>query len=168
MQDEPFAYFLTWTCYGTHLPGANSGWTKWHKGDRLPEPQLEDWCRDRMTESAVTLTSLQRRIVEQVIRDHCKRRSWTLHAANCRSNHCHVVVTATGYAGDQVRNQFKSWTTRGLKEDELLQRSPPKRLRERWWTRQGSVRHLFDEQSLEAAVIYTLDSQDQGGSKARI
>ena len=43
MFDDPIAYFITWTCYGTYLPGDHRGWTRWHKGDQLPIPSLEDW-----------------------------------------------------------------------------------------------------------------------------
>jgi hypothetical protein len=38
--------------------------------------------------------------------------------------------------------------------------------REHWWTRKGSIRQLYDEVSLEAAIKYTVEAQDAGGSKA--
>ena len=41
------------------------------------------------------------------------------------------------------------------------------KLRENSWTRNGSVRSLFDEVSLEAAVVYTLEAQEAGGSKPK-
>lgn len=168
MNEELLAYFITWTCYGTFLPGDTRGWTKWHKGEQLPQPRLEAWCRKQMSESAVLLDRSQRGLVEQAIRDHCELRHWNLHAVNCRSNHCHVVVTAPDYDGEQVRDQFKSWATRSLKKQELESCPDQKKHREHWWTRKGSVRKLFDEESVEAAVIYTLESQDIGGSKANL
>ncbi|MEO8496886.1 MAG: transposase [Planctomycetota bacterium] len=170
MNDDPIAYFITWTCYGTYLPGDERGWTKWHKGDQLPQPLLEDWCRDHMAESAVLLDITQREIVNKVVREHCGIRGWKLHAVNCRSNHCHVVVTAVDYDGEQVRDQLKSWGKRRLKEHqrtlEAEGRKPSGEVREHWWTRKGSVRKLFDEESLEAAIQYTNEAQDRGGSKA--
>lgn len=57
MNDEALAYFITWTCYGTFLPGDDRGWTKWQKGQQLPQPRLEDWCRDQMSESALRLNA---------------------------------------------------------------------------------------------------------------
>lgn len=166
MNDEVLAYFITWTCYGTFLPGDGRGWTKWHKGEQLPQPFLEDWCRERMSETAVVLDHAQREIVERAIRDHCKFRQWKLHAANCRTNHCHAVVTAPNYPGEQVRDQLKSWATRGLKAHQQECGAESGSLREHWWTRKGSVRHLCDDESIEAAVSYTLEAQDAGGSKA--
>lgn len=165
MTDDPIAFFLTWTCYGTWLPGDERGWTKWHQGDQLAQPLLEAWCRDKMSETAIVLGSEQRAAVEVVVKDHCKRRSWPLHAVSCRTNHCHVVVSARGYSGEQVRDQLKSWCKRRLKQLQLQRSGVSAKLRERWWTRNGSVRYLFDEDSLVAAVGYTLDAQEHGGSK---
>jgi REP element-mobilizing transposase RayT len=165
MNEDVLAFFITWTCYGTRLPGDKRGWTKWRKGDQLPQPKLENWCRDQMTETALLLDTTQREIVNQVVRDHCKTRGWTLHAVNCRSNHCHVVVTAVDYDGEQVRDQFKSWAKRKLKEDQRAQADFAGDIREHWWTRKGSVRELFDDESLEAAIRYTIEAQDVGGSK---
>ena len=164
MNDDAIAFFITWTCYGTHLPGDERGWTKWHKGEQLPQPLLEDWCRNQMTETAVLLDATQREIVNEVVREHCEIRGWTLHAVNCRSNHCHVVVTAVDYDGDQVRDQLKSWAKRRLKNHQGAQ--PHADVRKHWWTRKGSVRKLFDDESLEAAIHYTIEAQDVGGSKA--
>ncbi len=165
MYEDPIAYFITWTCYGTWLPGDGRSWTKWHKGDQIPQPLLADWCREQMTEKPVYLTDQQRTIVNAVIAEHCQIRCWHLHAVNCRSNHYHVVVTATGYEGEQVRDQFKSWGKRRLKEHQCrTDASDP--LREHWWTRKGSVRYIFDDESLQTAICYTLDAQDLGGSKS--
>ena len=146
------------------MPGDDRGWTKWHKGDRIPQPLLADWCREQMVETAVQLDSEQREIVNKVVGNHCELRNWFLHAVNCRTNHCHVVVTAVDYDGEQVRDQFKSWASRRLKEHRKLN-VPNSTVREHWWTRKGSVRYLFDDESLEAAILYTLEAQDLGGSK---
>jgi len=164
MYTDPLAYFITWTCYGTWLPGDERGWTKWQKGEKVPQPLLADWCRDQMTESPIILDEQQRLIVENTVGRHCNIRGWHLHGMNCRSNHCHVVVTAPSHDGEVVRDQFKSWCTRKLKE--AVGREPSgDKVREQWWTRKGSVRYLFDEDSLEAAIRYTLEAQDEGGSK---
>jgi REP element-mobilizing transposase RayT len=163
MQSDVLAYFITWTCYGTHLPGDSRGWTQWQNGERTPQPLLARWCCDQMLEAPIVLNPSQRATVEQAVRDHSEVRSWMLHAVNCRSNHCHVVVTAADYGGEQVRDQFKAWATRRLKR---MSDSPGGERRNHWWTRKGSVRQLFDQNSIEAAVQYVLESQDLGGSKA--
>jgi REP element-mobilizing transposase RayT len=164
MFDDPIAYFITWTCYGTWLPGDDRGWTQWHKGDQVGQPLLADWCRKQMVEEAIYLNDQQRKIVNTIVVEHCTYRKWQLHAVNCRSNHCHVVVSAPDYSGEIVRDQLKAWSTRKLNEQQHLLSSAGRR-RERWWTRKGSIRHLFDEESLDASIIYTLEAQEFGGSK---
>jgi len=164
MKDSPLAFFVTWTCYGTWVPGDDRGWTKWHNGDQHPKPFLAEWCREQMVESSVLLDAEQRETVNDVVREHCKKRKWRLHGVNCRTNHCHVVVSAPGYSGDQVRDQLKSWSTRLLKDRQQAQGVAD--LREHWWSRRGSVRCLFDDESLDAAIRYCLEAQDIGGSKA--
>jgi REP element-mobilizing transposase RayT len=168
MEQEPLAFFITWTCYGTFLPGDERGWTKWHKGEMIPHPRLEEWCRDQMSEDVVVLNEHQRILVNEVIREHCKIRNWTLHAVNCRTNHCHVVVTAPDYDGETVRDQFKSWAKHRLKDYQKRTATSGQSSREHWWTRKGSVRKLFDDESLEAAVLYTIEAQDAGGSKGNL
>ncbi len=165
MYTDPLAFFITWTCYGTWLPGDDRGWFKWKKGQQVPQPLLADWTREQLLEPPLFLDEAQRLVVESTIVDHCQRREWHLHAKNCRTNHCHVVITAKGRAGIEVRDQLKSWCKRKLKEHQLMLGIQPLKPREHWWTRKGCVRSLFDDESVEAAVIYTLDAQDEGGSK---
>ena len=71
---DPIRLFLTWTTYGTWLPGDNRGWRKEKKGTQRPQPRLEDWCRDQMKDAPVVLTVTQRNEVENIIREHCEIR----------------------------------------------------------------------------------------------
>src|SRR5439155_7701773 len=60
-QEEPLAYFLTWTTYGTWLPGDERGWVEKSGQFREPAPQRQQAARQRMTEPALTLDVEQRR-----------------------------------------------------------------------------------------------------------
>lgn len=91
---EPITYFITWTTHGSWLPGDDRGWRKMKHGPQTPQPLLEQWCRNRMTEEVVTLNETQRMKVEKVCQEHADHRGWILHAVKARSNHVHVVVTA--------------------------------------------------------------------------
>jgi len=152
---EPLAFFLTWTTYGTWLPGDERGWVRQGEGFQLPDPVLKKMAQDLMTEPPCALTEPQRKLVEKTITDHCRIRGWHLHALNCRTNHVHVVVTAQRDPED-VRDQFKAWCTRKLKE---CQRAGNEPVRENWWTERGSQRYIGDEESLEAVIRYVLDFQ---------
>ena len=107
-QDEPLAYFLTWTMYGSWLPGDERGWVA-KPGEFLPpDAHLEQASRSLMTEPQLILDSTQRELVENTIADHCRHRGWHLHAVACRTNHVHVVVTAPGRNPEDVMDQFKA------------------------------------------------------------
>ena len=163
MHTDPVAYFITWTCYGTWLPGDDRGSTRSNRENLPPRPLLNDCCRDQMKESVVKLSVQQRIIVEQTIRDHTEHRDWQLHVANCRSNHCHVVVTAPNHSPTIVRDQLKSWCTRRLKESQRQNNVPV--IRQRWWTRGGSSQMVFCDDSLARVVQYVREAQELGGSK---
>src|ERR1700747_2517170 len=59
---EPLAYFLTWTTYGTWLPGDERGWVQYRHGMRLPDPIREREAAARMTEDACRLDHPQRQL----------------------------------------------------------------------------------------------------------
>lgn len=152
---DPLAFFLTWTTYGTWLPGDERGWVWKGKGFQGADPAKRRAAEGRMTEAACTLDDEQRALVEATIKDHCAIRGWQLHALNCRTKHVHVVVSADCDPED-IRDQFKAWCTRKLKD---LQRSRKGQPRKKWWTERGSQRYLGDEESLEAAIHYVLECQ---------
>src|SRR5271157_6252830 len=163
-QDEPLAYFLTWTTYGSWLPGDERGWVA-KPGEFLPpDAHLEQASRSLMTEPPLILDSTQRELVENTIADHCRHRGWHLHAVACRTNHVHVVVTAPGRVPEDVMDQFKAWCTRRLKEP--LESSQPRTVRANWWTQRGSKRWLNDHESLAIAMEYVLEFQDRPRSQA--
>src|SRR5262249_43130205 len=132
-------------------------WVQRGQGFQLPDPIRKREAEARMTEDACILDDEQREVVERTIADHCRIRGWRLHIVNCRTNHVHVVVTADRDP-DTVREQFKAWCTRRLKELEQLRR-PTSPIREKWWTDKGSKQRLWDEEGLEAAVRYVRDGQ---------
>jgi REP element-mobilizing transposase RayT len=154
------AYHITWTTYGTWLPGDGRGWvTEKVPGIQEPDPARQEEARRGMAETAVLLTDEQRALVEQTVRDHCRIRGWTLHALNVRSNHVHVVVSADRDA-DEVMNQFKAWCSRRLSDQAGLTTAVARKAgRRRWWTEHGSTKHVHDEDYLRNAVEYVLEKQ---------
>ncbi len=156
----PLAYHLTWTTYGTWLPGDERGWVASGKyGVQTPDLQREVEARRSLAEAPVVLTDSQRQVVEQTVRDHCQIRGWMLHALNVRSNHIHVVVTADRRP-EEVMNQFKAWCSRKLSNDAGLTAQVARKAgRRRWWTEHGSTKWIFDEKYLEEAIQYVLERQ---------
>lgn len=155
---EPIAYFITWTTYGSWLPGDDRGWVEKPSRLREPDPAREDYARRMMTESECSLSDEQRRIVEQTVQDHCAIRGWQLHVVNCRTQHVHAVLSAP-IEPDQVLQELKTWCTRKLRDHERARFGRDVARRENWWTENGSKRKIFDDDGLEAAIIYVRDCQ---------
>jgi REP element-mobilizing transposase RayT len=154
VSDYPLAYFITWTTYGSWLPGDDRGWTLRGKGPQLPDFYRQLSTVLRMSEDAVRLNSVQRMAVEDTIRRHCQIRGWLLHAVSCRTNHVHVVVSAPVHP-DTARDQFKAYCTRKLNE---LNTGPS---RERWWTERGKNERIDDIEGLDTVVQYVVEAQDR-------
>ena len=146
--------FITWTTYGSWLPGDSRGWRKWKKGQQQPQPRLEDWCRDRMTEETVRLNITQRETVEEAIRAHAKIRGWKLHAVSARSNHVHIAVTATG-PPKRVRDQFKANGTTALRK------LPNAITNKKVWTKGGDIEFIDNDEDLGHVVLYIVEGQDR-------
>jgi REP element-mobilizing transposase RayT len=147
----PLGYLITWTTYGSWLPGDERGWVEFDvSGIQAGDLVRQAAARARMREEPVLLDAAQRALVESTIRDHCALRQWQLHAVNARSNHVHVVVTAQ-IPPEQVVNQFKAWCSRRLSEQFGS--------RKRWWTHYGSTKWINEESYLHNAIRYVLERQ---------
>ena len=114
--NDPLAYFITWTVYGTFLQGDRRWWRKRGSGSQSPQPLLEQWHRERLKHEIILLNESHREIVENAIQRHCEYRGWKLWVANPRNNHVHVVVTASNHHGTKVRDQLKANATRELRQ----------------------------------------------------
>ena len=147
-------FLMTWTTYGTWLPGDHRGWRKHHMGEQPPQPRLEDWCRERMNEPSVLLDECQQHAVVSACQTHAKVRSWGLHAICARSNHVHVAITSDA-SPLKVRDQLKANATRALRE------LPDPVKNKKIWTRRGDIEVILDEESLERVVLYIEEAQDR-------
>ena len=154
----PLGYLLTWTTYGTWLPGDDRGSISHasnRPGDgRAPsDPRLRDAVLRDMRDVPLILSPPMRDVVTTTIRAHSEVRAWPLLAVNVRSNHAHAVVSAHAKPV-VVLTQFKSWCTRRLREAGLVE--PGRTV----WTRHGSTRYLWDDRALHDACAYVRDWQE--------
>ena len=148
-------YFLTWTTYGSHLPGDPRGSVdKQHNIPGTPrlKPHRRRYAANRaqLKSSPVRFSPAQRNLLDNTIREHCLFRHWLLHALNVRTNHVHIVVTADASPSD-VMGKLKSRCSRRLRElDPHLSRI---------WTTHGSTRWLNTNETVMAAIRYVLHHQ---------
>ncbi len=152
--NDPMTYFITWTTYGTGLPGDQRGWRKWNAGDQLPQPLLEDWCRNRMKEKPVLLNNHQRQKVKTLCERHAEIRGWVLHAVCARSNHVHLAVTADA-PPKKVRDQFKANATR------VLRQPSDAMTHKKIWTRGGDTEIIDGDANLERVISYVTEAQNR-------
>ncbi|MBU6223107.1 MAG: transposase [Planctomycetes bacterium] len=157
---DPFAFFLTWTTYGSWLPGDARGWTDSRGGLRAPSQPLRASLAHRLRVAEVVLTASDRRCVEVSIAEVCRIRTWHLHAVTCRLQHVHAVVTAPHHAPPQVMQQLKGWASRSLDSQRISMHHPPSR--RRWWTRGGSTRLVREGADLDTVIRYVRECQDSG------
>ena len=137
----PWAYFLTFACYGTRIHGSEKGSVdRNHNAFGCPFlPANRERVRaerGRMCESSARLDKRARSIALEAIRDACAFRGWILHAAHVRSNHVHVVVAAPA-SPSALLQKLKTRISRAL-NDEFGKRS--------WWARHGSTIPLWNAQ----------------------
>ena len=156
--DGPLAYFLTWTCYGTWLHHDERGSVN-RTHNQFGTPRLASDPRRVLNEAKslrwppVFFNTTMRACVHGAIVDHASFRRWRLHAVNVRTNHAHVVVSASA-CPDTMVEEFKSWGTRRLREAGLFDRS---RL---VWTRGESTVYLWTDEQVVDKVAYVRDRQD--------
>jgi len=159
--DQPFALLITWTCYGTWLPGDKRGHvsnvlrpteryekavdtpgTPFAPGDsrtRSRAASLQNYSSTRLSPAEASTTA------NSLIETAAAYR-WSILRAAIMFNHVHVVVCNCPGDGPEIRRLLK-----GRAHADLSRSSPAPR---RWWTQGGSDRYLNDESSIAAAVRY--------------
>ena len=145
---DPLAFFITWTTYGSWLPGDSRGWVDKHNSQlQSPDPIKQNAARTRMKESAVLLNSQYRKIVKNTIEQVCHFKNWKIHALCVYTNHIHIVISADNIHPKQIMQTLKAYCSRRLNESIP---SP----RKHWWTRLGSTRYINTKTSLNNTIEY--------------
>lgn len=152
-RSSPEGYLLTWSGYGTRLPGGVRGSVDdLHNtfGQDLapPDPRRESLAKAAMRWPAFRIGSPHRAIIEATIVEHCRIKKWDLVRLNVRTDHVHAVITRCGADPDVAMEQFKAWCTRRLREAGLV--GPDRQV----WTRRGSTRYLWTPDDVVMAADY--------------
>lgn len=158
---RPYALLVTWTCYGTWLPGDARGYVSnqlREEGGYSPRENVpgtgytrnDERTRTRARElqafPTVLLHPEQAEVVAVSLTVSCQSRHWWIAQAAIMSNHVHVLLTCCADDGPQVRRVLKGTSQAALSEYAGQSR--------RWWTAGGSDRYKHDERAIEAAKRY--------------
>ena len=156
-------WFLTWTTYGTWLPGDERGFVSPKFAGsaterRMNEPgssydsgieRLRNTAKSRMTGPPILLTAEQAQAVRHQFEETAKHRGWMILAGAIMANHVHLVVAVTGDPDPStIQRDLKSYASRTLTREFGRPRS------ETWWTEQGSRRKVIDWENLEVLLGY--------------
>jgi REP element-mobilizing transposase RayT len=105
-----------------------------------------------MRQIPYVLDEPRRQLVLDSLLEVCRFRAWTLLAAHIRTNHAHVVVTANRKP-EPVMTALKAYASRALNAGAL---DAPGCLR---WSRHGSTRYLWTQDSIRSAIDYVVRQQ---------
>jgi REP element-mobilizing transposase RayT len=157
------AWLLTWTTYGTWLPGDKRGSVtrvRQIRGPRQmhnapgtpydgPLPELKAAAQTALKGSPIYLTRTQAERITAQFRETATHRGWRLLAAAVMRSHVHLVVVAKeGVTSAELLRSFKSYASRALNTEWARPAGG------RWWTTSASRRSLPDERAVAAAVQY--------------
>jgi REP element-mobilizing transposase RayT len=162
-------WFLTWTCYGTWLPGDPRGCVTrvWGKppGPRVEHdvpgtpyeagmPGLQTAARSQLKCPPILLELAQAQACLAQFKETAAYRNWTILGTSVMSNHAHIVVAVPGDPNpDDVLGDFKSYASR------TLNRRWGRPASDTWWTESGSKRPLKDLQAVIRCVEYVVHRQ---------
>ena len=157
-------YFLTFRTYGTWLHGDERGSVdRKHNqvGAPLMEPNaaLKQHRRNLMKAPMIVFNEEQCQNVRASFREVALHRSWTIRALNVLSNHVHLVIETNEIPDKanpgKVVATFKARATLNLRESGLFEKELE------IWAAKGSTRYLNSPESIERAIHYTLNMQNQ-------
>src|SRR3984893_2168399 len=154
----PFAYLITFRCYGTWLHGDARGSMdpKHHvygAAKVAASQPFENSNRKQLKHAPVILDVRQRKVVEAAVRGVCDYRSYILRALNARTNHVHCVVSAMCKL-EPILDALKAYATRALRRAGLIT------LETKPWSRHGSTIYLWTEKDAAKAIEYVMVGQD--------
>ncbi len=121
---------------------------------RPANPRREFFWRAHLNGSPWVLDEEDQNLILQTILGVCLHCGWTAYAAHVRTNHVHAVVSGEAKPERMVAD-FKGYASRAFRA------LPNQSVRQRFWTKHGSTRYLWNETGCKAAVEYVLNGQGQ-------
>jgi REP element-mobilizing transposase RayT len=163
-------WLLTWTTYGSWLPGDARGFVSNVRDVPGPEvrhnipgtpcdwdmPELQLSARQALKCPPIYLVYEKALVLVGQFQETSTYRGWLLLAVGIMSSHTHLVVGVPCDPDPSViLGDFKSYGSRALN------RRWGKPASGTWWTESGSKRKLRDEAAVQAAIQYVKDQPNR-------
>lgn len=143
-------YMLTWTTYGSWLPGDERGYVA--DGRVLPgQVAILERNRKRQKSSAVKLSAQEKEIVKETILGEAKKIGHKLEALTVCSNHVHLLARPYTQSIEEVVGRYKSLTTRALWKEGR---------RGRIWSKGYDKRFCFTDEDIATRAEYIENHND--------
>ena len=137
-------YMLTWTTYGSWLPGDKRGYVK--DGQILPgDDRVLQRNKQRQKSTTVRLDATEKQIVHQVILAEARKLGREVEICVVFSNHVHLVARDHPESIEDIVGRYKSVTTRALWEHGR---------KGRIWTKGYDKQFCFTEEKLAQRIRY--------------
>jgi REP element-mobilizing transposase RayT len=164
--DDAFALHITWTTYGSWLPGGERGYVsntlvpgkgyeKKHNVPGTPITADDGATRERAQAlqkwPTVFLTAAEALVAAQSLVESARARGWRIIRGAIMANHVHILVTDCPDDGPQVRRVLKGSSQAKLSE---VHGSPRV-----WWTTAGSDRYKHGQLAIETANDYIANQE---------
>jgi REP element-mobilizing transposase RayT len=141
---------LTWTTYGSWLPGDERGYVA--DGEVLPgQVGILERNRKRQKSSAVKLSAQEKEIVKETILGEAKKIGHKLEALTVCSNHVHLLARPYTQSIEEVVGRYKSLTTRALWKEGR---------RGRIWSKGYDKRFCFTDEDIATRAEYIENHND--------
>ena len=153
----PLGYFITVRAYGTWLHG-DARLSVNRKNNQYGTPKIkrnghfEKQMRDALKHPAVYFDAAKRDVIKTAFENTCQDSCWRIYALHVRTNHVHVVLQADQHANDVMRLLKTKATILLRKTGEIEQDR-------KVWSRHGSTKYLWTDQSIYRACEYTISEQ---------
>ena len=137
-------YMVTWTTYGTWLPGDKRGYVK--QGKIMPgDPKVLKASQSLQKSATVTLNLEQKVVIRRAILQEAEKIGHTIEALAVCTNHIHLVARPCKKSIDSIVSRYKNVAMFALRKD-----GPVRRI----WTRGFDKRFCFNEKSLNQRIEY--------------
>jgi len=147
---EIIGYMLTWTTYGSWLPGDERGYVK--DGQILSaNPEVLQASKNRQKSPTITLNKQERKLVQQIILAEAERIGHEILALAVSNYHVHLVSRPHSESVEDAVGRYKSITTRALWGHGRQGRI---------WTKGYDKRFCFSQKELAARIKYVKNHTD--------
>ena len=164
--DHAFALHITWTTYGSRLPGDERGYVSntfvpgegYRRKENSPETAsraddaaTRERARNLQKWPTVYLTAVEAIAAARCLVETAQRYGWRIPRAALMANHAHVLVMDCAADGPAVRRVLKGNTQAHLSKNHGSPRV--------WWTTGGSDRAKHGQEAIEGTIKYIADQE---------